>query len=193
MNLLLHMCCAPCSIYPVTKLLGEGVKIEGLYYNPNIHPLEEFEKRKEGVRQLSQLRGFKVNYKDGIMQEKWENFTGPGEERCRMCYTLRLTEAALFAKENGFDAFTTSLLISPYQRHDMIKELAEKLGRENGIEFYYEDFRPHFREGQQMAKDAGIYRQKYCGCIISKAEAEEQRKNWKKKKKMMKQMSSSAK
>jgi predicted adenine nucleotide alpha hydrolase (AANH) superfamily ATPase len=90
-----------------------------------------------------------------------------GEARCHKCYTLRLEKAAKYAVENGFDAFTTSLLVSPYQKHDLIKELGDHYASEYGVEFIYRDFRPGFRQGQQMAKDMGLYRQKYCGCILS--------------------------
>jgi len=89
------------------------------------------------------------------------------DSRCRMCYCLRLGFAARYAKEKGFDAFTTSLLISPYQDHELITELAGNFASEFGVEFYYEDFRSHFREGQRMAREMNIYRQKYCGCILS--------------------------
>jgi predicted adenine nucleotide alpha hydrolase (AANH) superfamily ATPase len=84
-----------------------------------------------------------------------------------MCYSLRLDKVAKYAKDNGFDAFTTSLLVSPYQKHDLIKELGEKFALKYNIKFYYQDFRPFFREGQAMAKEMGLYRQKYCGCIVS--------------------------
>lgn len=168
MRLLLHMCCGPCSIYPVSVFKQEGIDFEGVYYNPNIHPIEEYERRMENVKILSQQRNFKVSYIDGFMQDKWEQFTGEDNERCTMCYTIRIDRVAEYAKANSFDAFTTSLLISPYQKHDLIKSLGERAAQEQGIDFYYRDFRPYFREGQSMAKEAGLYRQKYCGCIISK-------------------------
>lgn len=168
MKLLLHMCCGPCSIYPVSVFSEEGLDFEGLYYNPNIHPLEEYERRMENVRILSELRGFAVRYEPGFMQAQWEAFPGPEEARCKMCYTLRMDKAAQLAAEQGFDAFTTSLLISPYQKHDLIHALGDAAAKRHGIRFYYRDFRPFFRPGQQMAKEAGLYRQKYCGCILSK-------------------------
>jgi hypothetical protein len=84
-----------------------------------------------------------------------------------MCYGIRLERTAAFAKEMGFDAFTTTLLVSPYQKHELIKELGEEYARKYGVEFYYKDFRPGFRQGQQQAKEMELYRQKFCGCIIS--------------------------
>ena len=143
MKLLLHMCCAPCSIYPASVLKEEGMEFEGVFYNPNIHPIEEFD------------------------QGRWENFKENGEKRCNMCYSTRLEKAAQFAAQNGFHAFTTTLLVSPYQKHDLIKEIGERFAQKYGLRFYYKDFRPGFRKGQQMAKEMGLYRQKYCGCIVS--------------------------
>ncbi len=170
MKVLMHMCCAPCSVYPESVLAEEGNELEGLFYNPNIHPLEEYQRRQENVRLFSQIKNMRVNYIDDFRQKQWEDFSGETAERCAMCYALRLDKAASFAAENGFDAFTTSLLVSPYQKHELIKELAEKAAQKHGVHFLCRDFRPGFRQGQQKAKEMGLYRQKYCGCILSKPE-----------------------
>jgi len=171
MKLLLHMCCAPCSVYPGIVLSGEGINYEGFFYNPNIHPYEEFQRRRDNVAKYGDLKGITINYIDESDQEKWENFTGCAEERCSMCYFTRLEKTAQFASQHGFDAFTTTLLVSPYQKHDLIKNIAEDFSKEYNIDFYYKDFRSGFREGQRLAKEMGLYRQKYCGCIISFKEA----------------------
>ncbi len=167
MKLLLHMCCAPCSIFIVDDLIEQGIEFEGLFYNPNIQPIDEFKRRRDNVKILSEQKDFNVSYDDAFMQDEWENFGGSEQDRCTMCYRIRMDEVAAFAKEKGFTAFTTSLLISPYQQHDLIIELCEKAAAKHGIEFYYKDYRPNFRPGQQMAREAGLYRQKYCGCILS--------------------------
>lgn len=167
MKLLLHMCCGPCSTYPVQELLKEGFDINGYFYNPNIHPIEEHIRRKENVDKFSQITRIPITYDDEFRQGEWEQMKDIGEARCHKCYTLRLEKAAKYAAENGFDAFTTSLLVSPYQKHDLIKELGEYFAKQYRVEFVYRDFRPGFRQGQQMAKDMGLYRQKYCGCILS--------------------------
>ncbi len=167
MRLLLHMCCGPCSTYPVQELLKEGFDINGYFYNPNIHPIEEHIRRKENVDKFSQITRIPITYDDEFRQGEWEQMKDIGEARCHKCYTLRLEKAAKYAAENGFNAFTTSLLVSPYQKHDLIKELGEYFAKQYGVEFVYRDFRPGFRQGQQMAKDIGLYRQKYCGCIFS--------------------------
>ncbi|MDF2523426.1 MAG: hypothetical protein K0R31_1067 [Clostridiales bacterium] len=172
MKLLMHMCCAPCSVYPISEIEKEGIEFEGLFYNPNIHPYEEFLKRKENVETFSQLKGFPVTYIDDYMQDTWESHKGSDEQRCNMCYSLRLDKAAATAREKGFDAYTTSLLVSPYQKHELIKELGEKFGDKYGVKFYYRDFRPGFRQGQQQARELGLYRQKFCGCIVSYNESQ---------------------
>ena len=92
------------------------------------------------------------------------------DDRCEKCYDVRLEKAAAYAAENGFDSFTTSLLISPYQKHDLIAEVAQRKAEKYGVEFLYRDFRPYFREGQKKAREAGYYMQKYCGCIFSEEE-----------------------
>ncbi len=171
MKLLIHACCAPCLVYPWEVLVEEGMEPEGFFYNPNIHPAEEHRRRMEALKEFARVTGAKIHYSGEFMQERWEGFSGPGEERCAMCYTLRMAKAAAYAKEKGFDAFTTSLLVSPYQKHDLIKALGDRFAREYGVAFYYRDFRPGFRQGQRKAKEMGLYRQKYCGCIISLGES----------------------
>jgi predicted adenine nucleotide alpha hydrolase (AANH) superfamily ATPase len=161
------MCCAPCSTYPVSSLRNNGIDITGLFYNPNIHPIDEYERRLETVKEYAKMVNLDVRYIDGYMENVWANYQGTNDSRCLMCYSLRLDKVAKYAKDNGFDAFTTSLLVSPYQKHDLIKELGEKFALKYNIKFYYQDFRPFFREGQAMAKEMGLYRQKYCGCIVS--------------------------
>lgn len=168
MKLLLHMCCGPCSTYPLQELLKEGYEIQGLFYNPNIHPIEEHTKRKENVEKLSDITKINVIYDDEFMQSEWEGMEAIGEARCNKCYSLRLEKSAKLAAEKGYDAFTTTLLVSPYQKHNLIKELGEFYSNKYGVDFVYRDFRPGFRQGQQMAKEMELYRQKYCGCILSK-------------------------
>ena len=167
MKLLLHICCGPCAAYPVKFLKDNNIDFEGYYYNPNIQPIEEFIKRKENLKLLSQIEGFNVHYNDAFMQNVWENYVASTDSRCEMCYRLRLDETAKFARDNGFDSFSTTLLISPYQDHELIIKIAEEKAEKYGVKFYYHDFRPNYREGQNLAREHGLYRQKYCGCICS--------------------------
>ena len=168
MKLLVHACCGPCVTYIADSFnKRDSIEYKCLYFNPNIHPLEEHLRRKEALGQIASNLDFEVEYDDMFLQERWEQWTGTMDERCDMCYSIRMRETAKRAKEQGYDGFTTSLLISPYQAHDRIRRIAEEAAKESGVEFYYEDFRPHFREGQRMARGFQVYMQKYCGCICS--------------------------
>ena len=168
MNTLMHICCAPCANRPIDVLRREGVGVTGFWFNPNIHPYTEYQARKstlEGyAREIGMkliiggtydLRTFITNVADNI------------DGRCAYCYQVRMEETAKYAAQHGFDSFTTSLLISPYQKHDAIAATARAMGEKYGVEFLYRDFRPLFREGQEFAREHGFYMQKYCGCIFS--------------------------
>ncbi len=174
MNLLLHMCCGPCSCYPVKKLRQEGIEPVGYFFNPNIHPYKEWDMRLKTAREFAANVDMKMydddNYrlrdflKKALAAESVEN------GRCRMCYTWRLQETARFAAENGFDAFTSTLFYSIYQQHDLMKETAEHFAQVYGVDFYYEDFRPGWQEGIDISQELELYRQPYCGCIFSEEE-----------------------
>lgn len=174
-KLLLHICCGPCGIYPSGKLREEGFEVEGLFYNPNIHPESEFLRRRDSVYELSRKASLKVNFQDYIPEDFFAKVGTYTEkpQRCSICWELRLKKTALFARENNFDGFSTTLLVSPYQSQDRIKEIGEHISREEGIEFFYRDFRGGFRDAQKQAKEMGLYLQKYCGCVYSQAERRE--------------------
>jgi epoxyqueuosine reductase len=171
MRLLLHICCGPCAVYPAQVLKNTGLFFEGLFFNPNIHPYDEFLLRKENVAKFSISNRVNINYSNEFNQQHWKNFSGSPDKRCEMCYSIRIEATCKFCVENGFDSFTTSLLVSPYQKHDLIAQICLNFSQKYNIGFYYYDFRPGFREGQNQAKSMGLYRQKYCGCINSLAEA----------------------
>jgi predicted adenine nucleotide alpha hydrolase (AANH) superfamily ATPase len=157
-KILLHTCCAPCSTY-VNKWLAEnGHEVKALFYNPNIQPQVEYERRLLTMEHYATSVGLKVIYMNNDV------LTVPG--RCDDCYRVRLRKAADHAKELGFEAFTTTLLISPYQKHDLLREIGEEIAYEVGVPFLYHDFREGFRESQQLARGMKLYRQKYCGCGI---------------------------
>ena len=161
MNILLHICCAPCSLYTIDKLKQDGHKIQGFFYNPNIYPSAEYKLRRQAVVEMAKRLNVDVTYKD-------ENRTiVAAQQRCYNCWRMRLSEAANAAKNEHAEAFSTTLLISPYQNHDEIRIIGRDLGKETNIDFYYDDFRTGFRKSQQMAKEQGVYRQKYCGCEFS--------------------------
>jgi hypothetical protein len=171
MKILLHICCAPCSIYPVKTLLGEEISISGFFYNNNIHPYTEYVKRRDALAQYAKLIGLEVVFRDDYDLEGFLRATVFREaNRCAFCYFERLNATARYAKEAGYDSFTTTLLYSIYQKHNMVKEIGESAGKSAGIPFYYRDFRPGWKEGVNESKRLELYRQKYCGCIYSEKE-----------------------
>ena len=171
MKLLLHICCANCGIYPLERIKERGDEVVGYFFNPNIHPYQEFQKRLESLRQYSENVGLEVVYRDEYLLEEFlRNVSQRPEERCQYCYLIRLEATAREAKKRGFDQFSTTLLQSTYQNHPLIKETGERVAKEVGIPFYYEDFRQGWKKGVEVSKEMGLYRQQYCGCIYSEKE-----------------------
>lgn len=169
MKLLLHTCCAPCSIMCIENL--KEYDITCYFYNPNIHPYMEYKARKEALEEYLKTINIPLVVNDNYGLRMFVREIYPDlEDRCGKCYRMRLEETVKYAKENGYDSFSTTLLISPYQKHELIIKVCEELSKEYGIEFVYKDFRPYFREGQNKARELGIYRQKYCGCVFSEEE-----------------------
>ena len=170
------MCCGPCGIAPLRELLKEGHDVVGWFYNPNIHPLAEYLRRREGAKQVAAAHGVDILFPPPGDTEydvaAWSRKalaedTPPGTGRCVYCRELRFDRAAREAKERGFDAFTSSLLYSRRQNHEGMKEAGEKASAEYGITFLYRDFRPLWQEGINASKELGVYRQQYCGCVFS--------------------------
>jgi predicted adenine nucleotide alpha hydrolase (AANH) superfamily ATPase len=171
MKILLHICCAPCAIYPVQTLTGQEHYVHGFFYNPNIHPYQEFARRAAALKDYAALRHLPVIWDLTYDLEKFLRLVVFREaERCRFCYHLRLTAAARTARGGKFEAFTSTLLHSKHQKHDLIREIGEQVAREVGLPFYYEDFREGWQTGQRQSKELGLYRQSYCGCIYSERE-----------------------
>lgn len=168
MNILLHMCCAPCAIYPLARLAAEGFSTTGLFYNPNIHPYQEYGKRLDTVREHAVRTGLPLIVLDRYDLEAFLNRTlGRGGDRCEQCYRMRLDVAAAEAGKRGIGLFTSSLLYSRYQKHDLITGVGREMAEEHKVEFLYEDFRAGWRQGIDESKALGMYRQQYCGCIFS--------------------------
>lgn len=170
-KILLHICCAPCATYPVEELKRKGHEIHGLWYNPNIHLYREYCRRRDSLKDYAAQVDLPIIYEDEYGLREFIRRVGNEEgDRCPACYRLRLQRAAQIAGQGKFDSFTTTLLVSPHQKHDLIKETAEQAGREAGIRFYYEDFRPGSKEGLRLTREMELYRQQYCGCIYSEYE-----------------------
>jgi predicted adenine nucleotide alpha hydrolase (AANH) superfamily ATPase len=170
MRILVHICCAPCFIYVHKKLKEEGNEVIGFWYNPNIHPFLEYRARLESLLKYQEFENIEIIYKDEYRLKEFLKGQVSVEDRCKFCYEHRLKECARVAKEKGFHYFTTTLLESPFQKHDLIKEIGEKLGNDFGIKFYYEDFREGHEEGKKIARSLSLYRQRYCGCVFSELE-----------------------
>lgn len=168
MKILLHMCCANCAIYPVKKLREKNHLITGFFYNPNIHPYQEYQRRLGTVKEYAPQVELNVIYRNEYALEEFlAKVAQSPQNRCDYCYLSRLEATAQTAAEKGFEAFTTTLLYSRYQQHEKIKVYGEKLAGKYGTKFYYEDFRLGWKEGIAVSKAMELYRQQYCGCIYS--------------------------
>jgi len=172
MKLLLHACCTPCLIGTLICLKEiENIELSCFWFNPNIHPYTEYKSRLDALDNFTQTNNIALIIKDYYGLREFVHETASDiENRCEYCYDRRLKECAEFASLNNFGSFTTTLLVSPYQNHEMIKTIGEKLTKVYNIRFFYQDFRNSFRLGQKQARESGIYMQKYCGCIFSEEE-----------------------
>lgn len=179
MNILLHVCCGPCALYPLSVIREQGHEAQGYFFNPNIHPYKEFQRRAEALESMSQQLNFQVTFERRYgLREFLRQIVFHEESRCGLCYSMRLRPAAERAIAVGADAFSTTLLYSRYQDHAQLIQQGEALAAELGIAFYYEDFRTGWQEGIDRSVAMGLYRQPYCGCIYS--EQERYDKQWKK-------------
>jgi epoxyqueuosine reductase len=170
MRILLHTCCAPCATQPIRALTSDSHLVVAYFHNPNIHPAAEFAHRLGALLKLTELWGIGriVDPEYGLQHfVRCVDGVELDAERCARCYAMRLDAAAKQAVEQGFDAFSTSLLVSPYQKHDLIARAGEESAERHKIPFHYRDFRDGFRETRAIAKEIGLYRQKYCGCLFS--------------------------
>jgi predicted adenine nucleotide alpha hydrolase (AANH) superfamily ATPase len=208
MKILLHICCANCALYPTRILREEGHRFTGFWFNPNIHPYQEYELRLHSLKALEDTCRIDMIYPDeynpeeyfrmvsrdnnninqtqtssvetdkdsmALNAENYGRFIPPPSERCTACYWLRLEKTAQQAQEYGFEAFTTSLLISPYQNFEQITRAGKELGEKYNVHFYLRDFRQYFRKAMSYSRELGFYRQKYCGCIFSREESKKNR------------------
>ena len=171
MKTLLHICCAPCANQCIEVLRGDKLEVTGFWYNPNIHPYTEYRARRDCLREYAGTIELPLIEKNDYALRPFVRAVAEDlDNRCGKCYEMRLFEAARAAKEGGFDSFTSSLFISPYQNFDLMRETAERAASEYGVEFLFRDFRPYFRAGQEKARELGFYMQKYCGCVFSEEE-----------------------
>lgn len=182
-SLLLHSCCAPCSSYCL-EYLSQYFKITVLYYNPNLYPAEEYERRvfeqRKLIAALPAKNAISLVEMKGDPEEFYSAVRGleqikEGGERCFACFRLRLERAAKYAKENGFDFFTTTLTISPLKNAVKLNEIGEAAGAKFGVRHLPSDFKKKngYKRSVELSKIYGLYRQDYCGCVFSKREREQ--------------------
>ncbi len=171
MKLLLHTCCGPCAIVPLKHLRTEGHEITGFYFRHNIHPFSECRRREETLLAFAETEKFPVIVTPGYDLEGFlRKIVFRETDRCRICFRERLEAAAYAAREGGFRAFSTTLLYSRYQPHEVIREMGAAIGHAAGIPFLSRDFRSGWTEGVIESRRRGMYRQNYCGCIYSEKE-----------------------
>ncbi len=171
MKVLLHICCAPCSIFPIKILKQENFDIMGFFFRNNIHPFMECSKREQTLKKYADEIGLNVVYQKGYDLEGFiRQIVFRESDRCRICYYERLYSACKIAKKGKFDAFTTTLLYSKFQNHDLIHSTGKAIGKKEGIKFLYRDFRDGWKYGIEKSKELKMYRQQYCGCIYSEKE-----------------------
>lgn len=184
MKIVLHTCCGPCTVYPLEKLRSKGLNVQGFFFNPNIHPFKEFKRRLTALDDLALQMDFSVEaVREYGLRDYLQQVVFHEDQRCSICYEMRLVRTVEYAVHVGADAFTTTLLYSKYQKHSRICEIADKIGKQYKVPFYYEDFREGWQEGIDKSIDMGLYRQPYCGCIYS--EQERYDKKWRKKQKKL--------
>lgn len=171
MKILIHVCCGPCAIIPVARLRDAGAEVTAYFYNHNIHPYQEYRRRLETVQEYCDKVGLPLIVRDEYnLEEFLAAVAANPSDRCGYCYFSRLEAVAAVAAANGFDAFSSTLLYSRYQRHEDIRILGERAAARHGTAFHYEDFRSGWQEGIRLSKEMGLYRQQYCGCIYSEKE-----------------------
>ncbi len=170
-SLLLHVCCAPCSVACVDSLRQEGFSPVAFWHNPNIHPFTEYRSRREAMVAYAQTIGLPlILHGEYGLRPFVQAVAADIQGRCEFCYRTRMEATAQYAAAKGFAAFTTTLLISPYQNHELLVRVAQEEGEKAGVPFLYRDFRPLFRQGQAQARALELYMQKYCGCVFSEEE-----------------------
>lgn len=172
-KILFHICCGPCGTASIKKLQDAHFEVTGFYYNPNIHPCEEYEKRLTEAKKLADLDEIDFIVPEYLPEQydrAIKGFEGEGEARCRRCWELRLRTTAELSKELGFNTFGTSLRISPYQNQESLLALAGEVAKDYGLKFYETDLTALYRDSIRMSKELGMYRQRYCGCRYSNEE-----------------------
>lgn len=170
-RVLMHICCGPCSVYPVTTLLEQGHEVMGFFYNPNIQPLQEYLLRREAAEQAAKQLGIRIIFQDQDADPRvyLRRVAFREDKRCFLCHQMRLERTRSAARRGGFDVFSTTLMFSRMQPFEQIRALGKTLETEK-CRFLDQDFRTGWKQGTQKSRAMGLYRQNYCGCIYSEFE-----------------------
>lgn len=185
MRILLHACCGPCLLMPAAELAPRYDSMTVFWYNPNIHPSSEYARREENLRAAARLLKLPVLSGGDYDAAGWLAAAGsaagpalaePAAGRCRYCLRDRLRATASAAAAGGYGVFTTTMLYSPYLDHDFMRAAGREEGERAGVVFYAADWRAQFRAGQERARELGLYRQNYCGCIYSENERHQRKR-----------------
>lgn len=171
MKVLLHICCGICAGSVSERLLQEGHQVTGYFFNPNIHPIEEYERRLHVAKTVSESVGFPI-FAGEYKPDNWFQATAgldkepEGGRRCEVCYRLRLQETFRVMHERGLEGFTTTLTVSPHKLASVVNRIGEEIA---GDKFMARDFKKKdgFKRANEIAKKLGVYRQHYCGCVYS--------------------------
>ena len=175
MKTLMHTCCAPCSVSCIQQLRAEGIEPVSYWFNPNIHPYQEYKARRDTLMAYAPTIGMElIVQEDYGLREFCRLVAEDLEHRCGKCYRLRLEQAARYAADHGFDWYCTTLSISPMKDPVRLNELGTELGRQYGVPFLPSEFRKKdgYKRSLQLSAEYGLYRQDYCGCVFSKRERE---------------------
>ncbi len=171
MKILVHICCAPCALYVFPRLKEKFDEVIGFWYNPNIHPLQEYLKRLNSVREWAEKEGAKIIYENRYeLQEFLREIVYRESKRCLICYYIRFKKTAIFARRGKFDYFGSTLLYSPHQNRDLMIQAIEQVGKEYSVKPYLHQFKEGWRESREISRKMGLYHQNYCGCIYSEEE-----------------------
>lgn len=194
MRLLLHACCGPCLLEPIDQLAADH-DVDVVFVNPNIHPVEEYERRRDTLMDYAEEHGIsatELEYDPVAWMRAVAGTEDDPTARCRACYRLRLGMTARHAAAGGYEAISTTLSVSPYQDAEAIRQEGEAAAEAAGISFVARDFRERYPEATRRSRELGMYRQNYCGCLLSETEARAQREERRRSRKQAHEKANSA-
>ena len=171
MKILVHICCAPCAVYPFRELKRDFEQVMGFWYNPNIHPFLEYQKRLEAVKIMAKKERVRIIYREEYGLEGFlRRVVYRESQRCLLCYYERLEKTAIFARRGEFDYFSSTLSLSPHQNQELLNAVIETISKKYGIKPYSENIQGRWQKGRELSQKMKLYRQEYCGCIYSEEE-----------------------